>query len=350
MTLKHLLKWAPFKIDALGLLTLLGADEVNLVVGTLTFSQVCEFLPLMGGHVVASDSIRNPLTGFTLYNISDGICASDMAPWFCRWLQSQGLTYNATTLAIGSTSPSEDQKRVSSQPIVLGIILNAILISVPLSLGDWWGFANATALIIAALLRAAIVGALREAIDSSVSRASAQSQELVKALLRLPDGSSIVMYTYRGLITECLLCNPKSRNKKRYTAFKVGLWIVFSIHIISIGMAALPTQILTIIVVGGSTICLILGVGRENQTIGANIQIRRFDRAGNSQPMAAMFANLHLTKSEEECMISWRLMPCKTNLVWWTKYRTNLAKGTTSAFDDWKKRDTWVATEWLLPT
>jgi hypothetical protein len=39
MPLEYLSKWAPFRIDALGLVTLIGADDVNRVVGRLVQSR-----------------------------------------------------------------------------------------------------------------------------------------------------------------------------------------------------------------------------------------------------------------------------------------------------------------------
>src|SRR5271170_5883454 len=100
MFIRWLLKWAPFKIDALGLVTLLGADELNGAIGRLSKSQLTEYLPLVGGFVIASDSIRSHIAGFTLYNVTDGICATDVAGWFARWLLFRDLTYNSTTLTI----------------------------------------------------------------------------------------------------------------------------------------------------------------------------------------------------------------------------------------------------------
>lgn len=348
MPLKYLLKWAPFKIDALAFVTLLGADEINRATGTLALNRIAEFLPLIGGHVIAGDSIRKPVSGFTLYNISDGICAPDVVPWLSRWLQSQHLTYNATTLTVGFVGPLSRKRRSPFWTVGLGIIVNIVLISFPIILRDLWGFANAIALVTAVVLRKVMIEALREAVDLSAARASYQNQELVKTILTLPDGSSVVVYTCRGLVTECLLSNPVPRHRKRYAAYKIASWMVFIIHIASIGMAALPTQLLTVIIVAASTICIIKGVATDHQTIGSTIQIRRFDVENGSQSMAAMFARLHLKPSEEACMVSWKLMPSRTNRVWWSKYRNSLSKGTPDAFDSWKEKVSWVETDSLL--
>jgi len=182
MFLRHLLKWAPFKIDALGSITLLGADEVNRATGTLAINRVAEFLPLMCGHVIAGDSIRKPIPGFTLYNITDGICASDVSSWFSRWLQSQNVTYNRTTFIIEFAGQASNKERSLPWKISLGILYNVILITFSITLSDWWGFANSSALASAVILRTAMLRSLRKALDSSAEIGLHQSQELVKTL------------------------------------------------------------------------------------------------------------------------------------------------------------------------
>jgi hypothetical protein len=47
--------WAPFKIDALGLITLLGADTTRKILGQLVYSP-WEYFPLLAGHIVAYNS------------------------------------------------------------------------------------------------------------------------------------------------------------------------------------------------------------------------------------------------------------------------------------------------------
>lgn len=101
MALHALKHWAPFHIDALGMVTLLGADELNLTIGCLVRNGFTENLPVLGAYVVANNAIRRPLLGFTIYNITDGIMATDVTPWFARWLSCAKLTYSSTTLIIG---------------------------------------------------------------------------------------------------------------------------------------------------------------------------------------------------------------------------------------------------------
>lgn len=65
-------QWQPFKIDALGLVTLLGADDLNRALGRLSQSHICEFLPLLAPFIIAGNTITKDVSGATLYNVTDG--------------------------------------------------------------------------------------------------------------------------------------------------------------------------------------------------------------------------------------------------------------------------------------
>jgi hypothetical protein len=57
--------WAPFKIDALGLATVLGASELNIMFGTLLRSQYLECVPTLATYIVAGNYFAKPISGFT---------------------------------------------------------------------------------------------------------------------------------------------------------------------------------------------------------------------------------------------------------------------------------------------
>src|SRR5438045_2794544 len=73
MAIKWLLKWVLFKIDAVGLATPHGADDVNRAIGCLSKSPT-DRVP--AGFVVARDSKRVTVPRFAVYNISNGIDAT----------------------------------------------------------------------------------------------------------------------------------------------------------------------------------------------------------------------------------------------------------------------------------
>lgn len=344
MSANGLRSWAPFKIDALGLVTILGAEEINRKVGRLCVSRVTEFVPLVAGQIIADNSFTSSIPGFTVHNITDGICATDVVGWFSRWLLCQKLTYNATTLTIG-TIPSMLSVRASLRRAVLlgvGVLLSMILLAS--AIRDWWGLVNAISLVLSVFARFEILKANRNAIDTEADNASRQSSAIIKTFWKLPDGSCIALYTTRGILTECLLTTPKPADPRTYILSRAIAWGAFLIHILSLGMAALPSQLLCVGVLAASTACTVMRLGSDDEQIGTRLQIRRIDhyRPGQSGPMAAMFARLCLSEQEVESMIEWKIMPLLKHRVWWEKYRHFCAQNNIAAFDDWKRKETWV--------
>lgn len=123
MNIDWLHRWSLFKIDALGLVTLFGADEFNRTVGRLCFSRATEFLLLVAGYVIANDNIKVPITGFTVYNLTDGICADDVTGWVYCWILCQDFTYNATTLMISVLKPPATARRPLGTAACLGAVV-----------------------------------------------------------------------------------------------------------------------------------------------------------------------------------------------------------------------------------
>lgn len=345
MLIRWLLKWAPFKIDALGLVTLLGADELNRAIGRLSKSQMTEYLPLVGGFVIASDSIRSHIAGFTLYNVTDGICATDITGWFARWLLFRDLTYNSTTLTITVLQRYNHLDEGEYSAVWYGTAAFSVLIILPIFMADWWALANAISLGISVVVRTAILQANRDAVDRSVEKGLQQSGTIVKTLWKLPNGHSVTIYVARGIVTDCLLTTPRPNNADLYFAFRILGWVAFLIHAISLGMASLPNQLITIVVLAVSTVCAVAGVACSEERVGSRILIRRLDDQGPNNSMAAAFARLKLTPDEEESMVAWRLMPHPTNELWWRKYRDCLAQNALNAFNTWKEKHTWVSYE-----
>lgn len=113
-------------------------------------------------------------------------------------------------------------------------------------------------------------------------------------------------------------------------------------------MAALPNQLLTVSILGISTVCVTLRVGSNEETIGQQLIIRRIDYQGPDKSMSSCYARLRLDEKEEEGMVSWKLMPQTRNELWWRKYRACIAQHNTRAFNDWTEKETWLLYENLL--
>ena len=319
MIIGWLLRWTPFKIDALGLVTMLGADEVNKFVGRLSSSRVTEYLPLVSSFVIANDGIKSAIPGFELYNVSDGICATDIVGWFSRWLLSQRLTYNSTTLTINtrqSTSQSRDGCKLAAG---IGGTVCFLIILIPIMISDWWGLVNATGLGVSVLVRSVILDANRYAIDQSARTSTRQSNTVVKVFCTMSNGCVVTIYAPRGIVTQCLLSEPRLADQKRYFIARMVGWVAFLVHVVALGMASLPNQLLTVLILAASTTCVALRVGSNDECIGQQVVIQRFDDHGPDKSMASCFARLRLSREEEEGMVAWKLMPQTRNEVWWRK-------------------------------
>ena len=121
--LQDIKDWASFRLDALGLASLLGATEVSNALGRLTHNRITEFLPLLASYVVANDQISDAIPGFTLYNITDAVVATDVCSWFSRWLLAQPLTYTSTTFQIAVDS-ERPKKTLVPLSVALGVTIN----------------------------------------------------------------------------------------------------------------------------------------------------------------------------------------------------------------------------------
>lgn len=99
--------WKPVKIDALGLVTLLGAEEVSQAAGSLIKRRFTEYLPLLGAFMIAGDRFADEQVGFTLSSVTDGIQTTQFSGWFTRWLAAQNISNSTTVfrLSVGCEGP-----------------------------------------------------------------------------------------------------------------------------------------------------------------------------------------------------------------------------------------------------
>jgi hypothetical protein len=77
-----------FKFDAISILAILGSSEVDQAVGTLMRRRYTEFLPLLAGQVIASNSFTSSLRGFIMYNLTDVVKTTELNESFARILMA----------------------------------------------------------------------------------------------------------------------------------------------------------------------------------------------------------------------------------------------------------------------
>ena len=186
LPLNYLSRWEPFQIDALGLVTMIGADQVNAAVGRLVRSRFTEYLPVLGAFVFASDQFTRSVPGFLIYNINEGITTSDVAGWFARYLQARKMTNSVTTLKCTSC----DRR----PPIAwwnmflagfLSFVANAVLFVLAVFEADWFGFVNAFSMLVSIVVRAHLVWQNRKAIDQAAESAKAKNSPEVRVVCLL---------------------------------------------------------------------------------------------------------------------------------------------------------------------
>ncbi|RSL42196.1 hypothetical protein CEP51_016503, partial [Fusarium floridanum] len=314
MGIQNLADWAPFQIDALGLVTIFGAGEVNRSIGNLVQSWVTEYLPVLGTHIIASNDIVAPIPGFVLYNITDGIVATDITPWFARWLQSYPLTYTATTITLrvdGKPMPYIQH----SISLVLGVLTFAPLVILTIIMGDGWGIADFTAILITVAVRQLLLRELRSSIDRAIDNLEDARDGNVKVFLTLPDGRAVTILGPRMVVVNVLLTDPHSSRPRFYLALRLLAWLAFGAHAISLGMSTLFHQILAVIALLLGTFLAGSHVGDRNAFIGQRLRLD-VDLGDPTWTRSSAYARFNLTEAEEQSMSKWNLFPQRSNTFW----------------------------------
>lgn len=302
---KSLNAWAQgtgLRIDALGLVTLLGADEMDRSIGRLMPSEYFDYLPLLGAFVVAGDRFTDKRTGFILYNISAGIMTTELAGWVSRWIRAQNLHKIRSKV----TWEVADRPRRWSK-FIFGLVLislpcHGMLLTLTVLVADWWGFANVVAMIISVGVRCAQVSENQAGIDANIRAAEKEAQNNMskyeealkqieerrqrgenleeinppnepkdfddaKVLMVTEDSKVLTLVVPNYMVKATFTANPQIPHRCIYLACRVIGWIAFAVHVISIGMAELPTQICSVVLIIVATVLTGYKVGCEDSRI-----------------------------------------------------------------------------------
>jgi hypothetical protein len=206
--------WSPFHLDALGLVTLLGAEEVSTAIGALSHSRYTEYLPLFGTNLIAENRFTHPIPGFALYNISDGIYIPIVNGWFSRWMIAN-LTEKITVLKwdVEPTKRSAVAKEIFAA--VIGFIANGSLITIAALQGDFYGLANTIAMAVSVMVRLTMVHENRKHLNQIVDGYSRgitgnsflepnQDKNWVKIVVTAPEDKVVAFLIQRGLVN-CII-------------------------------------------------------------------------------------------------------------------------------------------------
>lgn len=357
LPLQHLKAWSdkvPFKMDALGLVTLLGADEVSTAVGSLQRRRYTGALPLLAAFVLAGDRFTSIQPGFVAHNLTDEITSADMAGWFTRWLMSQS-TNNATT-----TFQWKPRQR-SAEPwwerifaLVISCLLVVPLVICTVLMGDWYGVANASAIVISIVARLHILRQRRQARDRMMrGYGHHQTLDNIRTLLiTRSDGKMVTVFaplsTIPGFIGNASM---EVKHRSYYAFAQQAAWVALGTHLLVLGMCTLVTQIYTVILLVASTIAVssttdwsadtqhktaslpgdqhfsavittipfnddwdVIKTIPASRVLSPDGDLTKMDRR------QVAWARLLLTKRQEAFMRKLRLMPEEDNRAWWDAY------------------------------
>ena len=294
-----LYNWQPFRIDALGLITLLGSDEVNNYIGRLVSSRWLEYMPLLGAFVIAGDRFKEKKPSFNIYNISSGINTSDLSSWFTRWMLAQEL--EVTRSVVYWEVVDTPRKWWPYHVIAAGIsfCFTGLLIAMAVLSEDWYGLTNAVAIITSIIVRAYILRANRCAINKAALKAnplkgtlrhatkewekqqgrgylseppSAVSKpggmhwrpELAKIMIVMSDAKAITMFIPEQLVVPVFVNNPKPDVAWLYALLRWVGWVAFGAQIIAIGMTKLVAQMYTVALLVVPTVLVCWKVGCDD--------------------------------------------------------------------------------------
>ena len=204
------ISWQPFNLDALGLVTLLGADEVAQALGALNNNVLTDYLPVFGSFKVASNQIATVQPGFSLYNLTDGIWTSELAPWFTRWLNAN-LRDNFTILDWKVEKEARHRSKDSWFAALAGLFINGGLLALACVQRDNWGLANVVSMVVSVFVRKCICFDYRRTIDQrgqkfndDCANSGSAAAELKKLIIVLPHGMLAIGYLPCGILPTLL--------------------------------------------------------------------------------------------------------------------------------------------------
>jgi len=323
MPLHSLLDFSPFRIDALGLVTLIGAEEVNRTVGRLSSSRYTKFLPLLGAYLIASNQFTSNQSGYQLYNVTDGITTNAVSGWFSRWLDTQEVKDSGSAFEWRVRR----EKRTGSWDTLIAAGIASFLIGGLLALsilmGDWFGLANACSMAASVLVRWTLVEENVDGLNIAAVATMGKKgmRQRVKLLITLANGRIVTIYAPRGLVIAGFTKRIEPVRKAVYQWGKRAGWFFFGVHITTLGQSDLVSQLYTVFLLVLSTWATVHGVGSEEGSIGEWIENEEVEEYQSCEPRRrTAYAKLRCTPEEEDSLMLWGLLPHKSNKAWWEEY------------------------------
>jgi hypothetical protein len=223
------------------------------------------------------------------------------------------------------------------------------LIICTVTMGDWYGVANACAIVVSIAARLHILGQQRRARDC-VMESPYWYRGLEKAcIIKLPDGKMVTMRTTNAVLSGILrtqrvyLYHPTF-----YALAQQAAWIALGTHLLVLGMCTLATQIYIVVLLVSSTVAIssttdwsadiqhktttplndwlndgITTIPFNDDWDVIKTEPASFKKDGmRLDKCQVAWARLGLSRQQEAKMLSWQLFPeMDVNDHWWEQYR-----------------------------
>lgn len=248
---------------------------------------------------------------FVLYNISAGIMTTELAGWFSRWLQTQDFNQVRSIVTWQVMERPRRWRQFIVGFLLVALPVHGMLIALTVLAADWWGFANVIAMAISVVVRCIMVAENQAGIDANIQKAEEAAQgypakrakydesmeilesrrqngyaidgvkipiepqdpnKIAKVIVLTEDSKVVTLAIPAYLPRWVFATNPQPPNRYIYQACQWIGWAAFAVHVISIGMAALYTQIVSVVVILVSTVLPAHGVGGEDSRIWESIR------------------------------------------------------------------------------
>ncbi|KAJ9609681.1 hypothetical protein H2200_006009 [Cladophialophora chaetospira] len=323
LSFRRLKYWAPFSLDALGIVTLLGAEEMKNSIGRLVRSTWLEYMPLLGAYMIAGDRFRDTIGNFEAYIISSGVKPQGLAPWFTHFLQYQEFEAVSSYIE-AEIAREEPRRRLHLSSVALSITSCGFLLALTVKMFDWWGCANAIAIIASVFVRSILVNANRTAIDDAITNLLGcygrcehgdydfgELDQRSRLLIGFEDGKlvtfdcpTLLLYFPSPFIAKL----PIRRNQTYKFVRAIG-WLAFVIHVVSIGMADLVTQIYTVALLVVPSVLTAYKFGCEDSEVKVSKYLRlgRQDAPAESHCGGCEEINASQFAESYSCMVTSRL-------------------------------------------
>ncbi|KAL4948820.1 hypothetical protein BDW69DRAFT_188915 [Aspergillus filifer] len=219
----------------------MSGKEMDIALGSLV-PNWAEMLSSFGSYVLANSDILKLQSGFALYNVTDGIAATDISSCI-----SPRTIAGAFALFM---------------PICYFFLATAI--------NDQWGQINAAALVLMMLLKLTMLGLLRESVDDAahIPKLLQELHEHVKVLATQPNGKVVTVLGPRMLFVDCLPIDDSRTVTSHYLFTGVIFATAMCFHIVALGMSKSPSQIFTLLVLALGTYLFVNQTGATRNMIG----------------------------------------------------------------------------------